>query len=231
MLKKAHIVAVGVGLSMVLAQPVFAAETMVKEGITVKGYAKDSSSGVVKDSSGDCVRTPYQDTSELLGDCGYKIIVEEAAKVETTPKKTSVTVVEAAAVTKDDKVIAAAAVVEEVTIENIEFEFNSSVLKESSKANIRVASDQLAPHRELLRSGVATLKVVGHTDSQGAAAYNQTLSERRAQSVADYMFELDPTRKSFTTVEGRGETQPIADNGTAEGRASNRRVVFEVIRK
>ena len=67
--------------------------------------------------------------------------------------------------------------------------------------------------------------------SPGPAEYNQMLSEKRAQSVADYMFELDSTRRSFTTVEGRGEAEPIADNGTEEGRAKNRRVVFEVIRK
>ncbi len=65
--------------------------------------------------------------------------------------------------------------------------------------------------------------VVGHTDSTGRAEYNQQLSVRRAQSVADYLMsrEVLPER---LVVTGRGQTQPIASNDTAEGRALNRRV-------
>ncbi|KPK61548.1 MAG: cell envelope biogenesis protein OmpA [Gammaproteobacteria bacterium SG8_31] len=65
--------------------------------------------------------------------------------------------------------------------------------------------------------------VVGHTDSTGRADYNQQLSVRRAQSVADYLMsrEVIPER---LVVTGRGQTQPIASNETPEGRALNRRV-------
>jgi outer membrane protein OmpA-like peptidoglycan-associated protein len=65
--------------------------------------------------------------------------------------------------------------------------------------------------------------VVGHTDSTGRAEYNQALSVRRAQSVADYLMsrEVMPER---LVVTGRGQTQPIASNDTTEGRALNRRV-------
>lgn len=65
--------------------------------------------------------------------------------------------------------------------------------------------------------------VVGHADSTGDAAFNQRLSEERAQAVAFYLQSrgLGPHRFS---VSGRGETQPIASNATAEGRALNRRV-------
>jgi len=65
--------------------------------------------------------------------------------------------------------------------------------------------------------------VVGHTDSTGRAEYNQQLSVRRAQSVADYLMsrEVLPER---LVVTGRGQTQPIASNDTAEGRTLNRRV-------
>ena len=65
--------------------------------------------------------------------------------------------------------------------------------------------------------------VVGHTDSTGRAEYNQQLSVRRAQSVADYLMsrEVLPER---LVVTGRGQTQPIAPNDTVEGRALNRRV-------
>ena len=65
--------------------------------------------------------------------------------------------------------------------------------------------------------------VVGHTDSTGSAHYNQNLSEHRAQAVVDKLIELGatPTKLEWR---GEGESQPVADNNTAEGRAKNRRV-------
>lgn len=65
--------------------------------------------------------------------------------------------------------------------------------------------------------------VIGHTDSTGRAEYNQALSVRRAQSVADFLMsrEVLPER---LVVTGRGQTQPIATNDTPEGRSLNRRV-------
>ncbi len=65
--------------------------------------------------------------------------------------------------------------------------------------------------------------VIGHTDSTGAAEYNQALSVRRARSVADYLMsrQVIPERLVIT---GMGQTQPIAPNDTPEGRALNRRV-------
>jgi outer membrane protein OmpA-like peptidoglycan-associated protein len=67
------------------------------------------------------------------------------------------------------------------------------------------------------------IEVVGHTDSTGSAEYNQSLSERRAGTVASYLQnrQIDAQR---ILAYGRGLTQPIADNATAEGRAMNRRV-------
>lgn len=67
------------------------------------------------------------------------------------------------------------------------------------------------------------IDVVGHADSSGQDGYNQALSERRAASVADYLVSQGIQRERLA-VSGRGETQPIADNGTPEGRSRNRRV-------
>ncbi|WPN46057.1 MULTISPECIES: OmpA family protein [unclassified Pseudomonas] len=78
-------------------------------------------------------------------------------------------------------------------------------------------------------AGVVSVKVVGHTDSVGADAYNQALSERRASSVADYLL-LQGVAPSKVTSEGKGESQPIADNETEEGRAKNRRVELHINR-
>ena len=76
---------------------------------------------------------------------------------------------------------------------------------------------------------LTNVTIEGHTDSMGSAEYNQKLSQRRAQKVADVLvneYGVDPNRIS---VAGFGEEQPIADNSTAEGRQTNRRVsaVFE----
>ena len=69
--------------------------------------------------------------------------------------------------------------------------------------------------------------MIGHTDSQGDAAYNQRLSERRAQAVQSYLVSrgVNPARM---VAYGQGETQPIASNDTASGRAANRRVELRV---
>ena len=70
--------------------------------------------------------------------------------------------------------------------------------------------------------------VLGHTDSTGSDAYNQTLSDRRAQSVADYLAGHGVTRARIG-VRGYGESQPIASNDTDPGRAENRRVEIKVV--
>jgi len=67
------------------------------------------------------------------------------------------------------------------------------------------------------------VEVVGHTDSTGSAEYNQALSERRAATVATYLANRDIDRQRILAY-GEGETQPVADNSTAAGRAANRRV-------
>lgn len=67
------------------------------------------------------------------------------------------------------------------------------------------------------------IEVTGHTDNTGSAQYNQTLSERRANSVADYFRSRGVNGQRFL-VFGAGETRPVASNSTASGRAQNRRV-------
>ncbi|PZU13042.1 MAG: hypothetical protein DI606_06895 [Sphingobium sp.] len=71
------------------------------------------------------------------------------------------------------------------------------------------------------------IDVYGHTDSDGSDAYNQTLSERRAQAVADYLVRQGVQSARIAT-RGFGETQPIASNATEEGKAANRRVEIKI---
>ncbi len=99
----------------------------------------------------------------------------------------------------------------------VNFAFNSSSLTAQAKANL----DQVA---EVFREFPDTnLLLEGHTDSTGDANYNMTLSQQRAQAVANYLKTKGVGAGRFT-VQAFGETKPRFDNSTPEGRAKNRRV-------
>lgn len=74
----------------------------------------------------------------------------------------------------------------------------------------------------------STIQVVGHTDSDGDAAYNQQLSERRANAVANILINAGVPAERLRTF-GRGETQPVASNLNAAGKAQNRRVEIVIL--
>jgi OOP family OmpA-OmpF porin len=99
------------------------------------------------------------------------------------------------------------------------FDFDKYVLKEQGKAELQ-RLDQVIKSQGL---AVKDIDVVGHTDSVGTEAYNQKLSERRAGAVRDYMVS-EGVNPGLIDVMGMGESQPVASNETAEGRARNRRV-------
>jgi len=73
------------------------------------------------------------------------------------------------------------------------------------------------------------VRVVGHTDSVGAEAYNLQLSERRAEAVKRYLVNAGVEENRVVT-EGRGESEPIDSNDTQAGRQRNRRIEFEIVR-
>lgn len=72
------------------------------------------------------------------------------------------------------------------------------------------------------------IKVAGHTDSQGSDSYNQTLSEKRADSVLQYFVSKGVARGRMSAY-GYGERYPVASNDTPQGRALNRRVELEIL--
>ena len=72
------------------------------------------------------------------------------------------------------------------------------------------------------------IDIYGHTDSDGSDTYNQGLSERRAQSVANYL-AMRGVQSARMATRGFGETQPIASNATPEGKAANRRVEIKIV--
>jgi OOP family OmpA-OmpF porin len=98
------------------------------------------------------------------------------------------------------------------------FDFDSAQLKPAMESELDAVAGKIRASR-----GNEMLEVVGHTDSTGPEGYNQGLSERRAQAAADYLAGRGVSA-SRITVKGMGESSPIADNATREGRAMNRRV-------
>ena len=75
------------------------------------------------------------------------------------------------------------------------------------------------------------ITIVGHTDSKGSNSYNDKLSMRRAMSVKEKLLELGLSPDRISGLEGRGELEPVASNETEEGRALNRRIEFNLIRR
>jgi OOP family OmpA-OmpF porin len=71
------------------------------------------------------------------------------------------------------------------------------------------------------------IEIAGHTDGDGDTAFNQTLSEKRAQAVTDYLVKAGLPADRFTAM-GYGSTQPVSGNDTDEGKAQNRRIDFVV---
>jgi len=113
-----------------------------------------------------------------------------------------------------------------LVLSGVQFEFNSADIREESQAVLDRAA--IAIRGAIANRPGISIEVGGHTDSVGSASYNQSLSERRAASVRDYVVSVEPSIADALTTRGYGEDQPIADNGTDEGRAQNRRVEFVV---
>jgi len=172
-----------------------------------QGYVGDSSGQNVMDSSGDCVRTSSWKVEDMTIECGAEPPAPEV-KAEAPPPPPPPPVV------KYEKTTMSTATL---------FDFDSAVLKEEGKVELQALGDSIKA-----KSGkVVDIDVIGHTDSTGPAEYNQGLSERRAQAVADYII-AEGIDASIIDVSGDGENNPIASNDTREGRAENRRVDVNV---
>lgn len=106
---------------------------------------------------------------------------------------------------------------------NINFENNSAAIKAESEKRMQTYADFLTTYTNY------SAKIIGYTDSVGSEAYNQKLSERRAQAVVADLIAKGVNPDQLTAL-GKGEANPIADNATAEGRAENRRIEAELTR-
>ena len=108
-----------------------------------------------------------------------------------------------------------------ISLSGIYFHTDSAELKSESIAVLNATADTLNAN-----PGVG-VEIAGHTDSQGDAAYNQGLSQRRAEAVRSYLTSRGVDNSRLSSA-GYGESQPVADNSTSEGRAKNRRVELRI---
>ncbi|MEQ8628000.1 OmpA family protein [Ekhidna sp.] len=109
-----------------------------------------------------------------------------------------------------------------VVLNNIFFEVGKTELKPISYVELNKAVTLMKNNRTM------KIEVGGHTDNVGAESTNQSLSQRRAQSVVEYMV-LAGVERERLIAKGYGESVPIADNSTKEGRAKNRRTEFVIV--
>lgn len=112
-----------------------------------------------------------------------------------------------------------------LSLQNIQFLPNSTVLTDGEKAKLRRIGEILSKYsdRDLLVSG-HTAQAGDYTEQQ-----HQSLSEQRAQAVADFLLALGAVREQQVTTRGFGYRQPLADNNTEEGRRVNRRVEITIL--
>ena len=109
-------------------------------------------------------------------------------------------------------------------LDSIHFSFDSDQVRISAHSILEQAVKLAKEQADLF------VTVVGHADATGPEIYNQYLSERRAQSVANYLIEQGVARNQIE-IRGEGEHQPVSDNRSKEGRASNRRTEVSIVQR
>jgi OOP family OmpA-OmpF porin len=182
-------------------------------GKATPGYVGDSNGMVVTDSSGNCVRTSSWTPALATEACDAGLMPKKAAAPTPAPAKA-----ELAPAPKP----APQPVAEKVSLTaGALFDVNKADLKPAGKSEL----DALAA--KLKDAQIDQITVTGHTDSSGSKQLNQSLSENRAEAVKAYLVSkgLDGSR---IDTKGAGDTQPVASNNTAAGRAQNRRVEIDI---
>ena len=187
----------------------------------VNGYVTDGSNKRVTDGSGDCVLA--SSGNKNVEGCG-DIIVAAPIKPDPVPKPKPVYVAP-----PKPKPVYVPPPKPIVKILRLNESGGSNFAFDSDKLSTK-AQDELTSFAQTVKSSNVTpssVSIVGHTDSIGPEAYNQKLSERRANSVAGFLAAQGIDR-GVMQVSGKGESQPVASNKTKSGRAENRRVDISV---
>lgn len=194
-----------------------------------KEYWLGTDGEYTRDRNGHCIRTITWTPEAAIPGCeggeAEAAVEEKAAVAETTDavKDTPATEAVGMAVVSDTQDTES----EYITLSlasSATFELGGSTLSDEGKAAV---ADLVAQFKG---REVNSVIIEGHTDDSGDAAFNQDLSEKRAEAVKAEAVANGANADKITTV-GYGETQPIADNSTREGRAKNRRVEIKIDEK
>lgn len=176
---------------------------------------RNTSGEVWKNSSGECWRNSSWTPATAAPGCDGAIV--------ETPKAPAPAPAPAPVAATPKAAPAPQAAASKVTYAaDAFFDFNKAVLKSEGKARL---DDLIAKIKAI---NLEVIIAVGHTDSVGSEAYNQKLSMRRAEAVKAYLVSKG-IEKNRVYTDGKGKSQPVADNKTAEGRSKNRRVEIEVV--
>ncbi len=107
--------------------------------------------------------------------------------------------------------------------EKIQFDFNKATIKAESDSLMQEIIKVIKDHPHIKK-----LAIEGHTSSEGSDKYNLKLSDKRAKAVLEYLVKKGELPKEMFTAKGFGETKPIGDEATEEGKEKNRRVEFNI---
>ena len=196
-------------------------------GAGKNGYLVDSQNGVVRSGFGLCWHTGFWTPADAIEECDGGIAKPAAATPAPAPAPEPAAPA-AAPVAASEPVAPAPAAAAAPTAEKVTysadafFDFDKAVLKPEGKATLQNLVAKLKD------TDIEVIVATGHTDWTGSDTYNMKLSMRRAKAVKAFLVSKGiPEARVF--VEGKGESQPTADNHTKDGRAKNRRVDIEVV--
>jgi len=176
-----------------------------------------SNGNVLVTGSGGCVHSRGWSDGDKIGACEGEELV---AKAET-PEPTTVAVAPPPPPPPPPAPVVAPVADEVVLVGRTMFQSDSALLTTEGSNEMRKLAAMLRSYESIKR-----VEVIGHTDSVGSSEYNQSLSERRAETVKEWFEVVVPGFP--VTARGAGESTPLASNDTDEGRALNRRVEIMV---
>ncbi len=190
--------------------------------VDARGCPKDADGDGVYDGIDECPDTPagcLVDARGCTKDSDKDGVCDGVDRCPDTPANTKVDKWGCPTTQKEQELIETG----RIRLENVYFDTGKATIKKESFAVLDEVAGILRKYDDL------KIEIGGHTDARGAEAFNQTLSEARANAVLDYLVSKHGLHRTRLTAVGYGESQPVASNDTAAGMTKNRRVEFKVL--